>query len=224
MNEQQTMIESINLLILNVLPPLLKASVITLKASVSGAVIGSVGGLFFGVLSSDRIKIKIVSLLVGSYVIIVRGTPMFVQILFVYFALPEITHINISPIMAGIITIGLNSSAYLSEVVRGSINSLPDGQWESAEVLGYTRYQSIRYIILPQALKHALPVITNEFSTLIKESSVLMIIGVPELVKTSRDIVARELRPIQIYLVTAFIYLIITGSIAFFTKRLERKI
>ncbi len=218
------MIDSIELLIFTILPPLLKASIITLQASIFGAIFGSIGGLCFGVLNSDRIKIKIISVLIGLYVIIVRGTPMFVQILFVYFALPEMTHVNVSPIMAGIITIGLNSSAYLSEVVRGSINSLPNGQWESAEVLGYTRYQTIRHIILPQALKNALPVITNEFSTLVKESSVLMIIGVPELVKTSRDIVARELRPIQIYLVTAFIYFVITGSIAFFTKRLERKI
>lgn len=108
--------------------------------------------------------------------------------------------------------------------MRGSINGIPPGQWEAAETLGYSRTQTLRRIILPQAIKHALPSITNEFSTLIKESSILMVIGVPELLKASRDIVARELRPMEIYAMTALIYLTMTSILALFTKQLERRI
>ncbi len=206
------------------LPLLFKASLITLQASAFGALFGSMGGIVLGVFNCNRLRVPVLAQAANAYVGIIRGTPMFIQLLIVYFALPEALGIDISPLLAGIITLGLNSSAYLSEIIRGSINAIPVGQWEAAEVLGYTTAQSLRRIILPQALTHALPAITNEFSTLIKESSILMVIGVPELVKASRDIVARELRPMEIYALTALIYLAMTSTVAFFTRKLEQKL
>ncbi|MBH1988880.1 MAG: amino acid ABC transporter permease [Myxococcaceae bacterium] len=212
-----------NPMIASALPLLLKASFITLQASALGAVLGSMGGLLFGIANCDRLRIRGVSSCIAFYVMLIRGTPLFIQLLIIYFALPEALGMDIPSLAAGVITLGLNSSAYLSEIMRGTINALPAGQWEAAEVLGYSRWQTLRHVILPQALRQGLPAIANEFSTLIKESSILMVIGVPELVKTSRDIVARELRPMEIYAMTAVIYLLMTSVVALVTQRLENR-
>ncbi|MEI6791028.1 MAG: amino acid ABC transporter permease [Myxococcaceae bacterium] len=208
----------------SVLPLLLKASLITLQASALGTLFGLAIGILLGVFNSERLKKIGVSQVIDLYVAIIRGTPIFVQLLIVYFALPEVLNIDIPPLTAGVIALSLNSSAYLSEIIRGGINAISPGQWEAAETLGYSQYQTLRYIILPQAIKQALPSITNEFSTLIKESSILLFIGVPELMKASRDIVARELRPMEVYALTALIYLVMTSAVALCTKQLERRI
>ncbi|MES2503878.1 MAG: amino acid ABC transporter permease [Myxococcota bacterium] len=207
-----------------ILPLLLKASLITIQASALGGLFGSIGGILLGLFACERLRIPGLSHLIGLYVAIVRGTPMFVQLLIVYFAVPEALDIDIPPLTAGIITLALNSSAYLSEIIRGSINALPIGQWEAADTLGYKTHQTLRRVILPQALKNALPAITNEFSTLIKESSILMFIGVPELLKASRDIVARELKPLEVYALAALIYLAMTSAMALVTRQLEKRI
>ncbi|MEI6806393.1 MAG: amino acid ABC transporter permease [Myxococcaceae bacterium] len=208
----------------SILPLLLKASLITLEASALGTLFGLAFGILLGVFNSDRLKKPGLSQIIDLYIAVIRGTPIFVQLLIVYFALPEALGIDIPPLTAGVIALSLNSSAYLSEIIRGSINSIPAGQWEATETLGYSQYQSLRHVILPQAIKQALPAITNEFSTLIKESSILLFIGVPELMKASRDIVSRELRPMEVYAMTALIYLAMTTAVALCTKQLERRI
>jgi polar amino acid transport system permease protein len=210
-------------MILGALPLLLKAALITIQASFLGTLFGFTLGALLGVLSCNQLRVRGGSQLIAAYVGLIRGTPMFVQLLIVYFALPDLLGIDIPPLTAGVITLGLNSSAYLAEIIRGALNALPLGQWEGAAVLGYSRWQTLRYIILPQAFKQAMPAITNEFSTLIKESSILMVIGVPELVKASRDIVARELQPMEIYTLTAFLYLVMTSTVAL-TRRLEKRL
>jgi His/Glu/Gln/Arg/opine family amino acid ABC transporter permease subunit len=207
-----------------IFPVLLKAALITLEASALGTLGGLIGGTLLGVLNSERLKTPGLSQLISLYIALVRGIPLFVQLFIVYYAVPELCGIDFPPLTAGIIALGINSSAYLAEIIRGSINALPAGQWEAAESLGYTKIQALRYIILPQAIKHAIPAITNEFSTLIKESSILMVIGVADLMKVSRDIVSRELNPMEVYSCTALIYLVMTSCLALVIKQLERKI
>lgn len=203
------------------LPLLLKGCAMTILISVIGILVGFICGLVMGVLLCKRLRNKWLSPILRFYVIIFRGTPLFVQLLIVYFALPEALGIQIPPITAGIVTLGLNSTAYLAEVIRAGINAIDRGQWEASYILGYSRWQTLRYIIVPQALKAVMPSITNEFASLIKESSILMVIGVPELIKVSKDIVAHNLKPMEIYLLTAFFYLIMTFLVALATKRLE---
>lgn len=195
----------------------------TIWISMIGILCGFVLGALFGILDCNKLRSKWLSPLLRSYVTIFRGTPLFVQLLIVYFALPDVIGIELSPVTAGIITLGLNSTAYLAEVIRAGINAIDSGQWDASYILGYSRFLTFRYVIMPQAIRNVMPAITNEFSTLIKESSILMVIGVPELVKVSKDIVARNLKPMEIYLMTALLYLVMTYVVAFCTKFFETR-
>lgn len=205
-------------------PLMLKGAWLTIQVSALGIAIGLMLGSLLGIATCDKLKIKGLSHLVRAYVNLFRGTPVFVQLLIVYFAAPEVLGFDLSAFTAGVITLGLNSAAYLAETIRGGINAISEGQWDGANVLGYRTSQALRFIILPQAVRGVLPAITNELATLIKESSILMIIGVPEVVKVSKDIVARELMPMEIYGMTALMYLIMTSIVAVFSSILERKI
>lgn len=117
----------------------------------------------------------------------------------------------------------MNSTAYLSEIVRSGIDAIADGQWEAAFVLGLNRWRTLKEIILPQMFRISLPGITNELTALIKETSILMVIGVAELTKVSKDIVARELDPMTIYLVAAALYLSMTSTVSFFTHKMQKR-
>jgi polar amino acid transport system permease protein len=204
------------------LPLMLKGAFLTVWISLIGIGLGFFLGAIMGILDCDKYRISLISPIFRGYVALFRGTPLFVQLLIVYFALPDALGIKLSPITAGIITLGLNSTAYLAEVIRAGINAIDKGQWDACFILGYKRIDTLRYIILPQAIRNVLPAITNEFATLIKESSILMVIGAPELIKVSKDIVARHLNPMEIYCVTALMYLMMTMAIAYATKRLSK--
>lgn len=189
--------------------------------------ISIVFGLFFGIiigsLTSQYFSCRALRYLGSLYVTIIRGTPLFIQILICYFGLPTVIRTNLSPLAAGIISLSINSSAYLAEIIRGGINSLSVGQWESAKVLGYNKSQIFLYIIYPQVFKNILSSLTNEFIALVKQSSILMIVGVPELTKVTKDIVSRELNPMEMYSICAGLYLIMTSSLSYFSRLLERK-
>lgn len=210
-------------LYIEALPLLLKGALVTVWISIIGIVCGFILGALFGILDCQRLRSKYLTPILRTYVAIFRGTPLFVQLLIIYFALPDALGIELSPITAGIITLGLNSTAYLAEVVRAGINAIDNGQWDASYILGYSRLQTFRFVIMPQAIRNVMPAITNEFSTLIKESSILMVIGVPELVKVSKDIVARNLKPLEIYLMTALLYLVMTYAVAYCTKFFEAR-
>jgi len=203
------------------LPLMLKGAAITIFISAIGILVGFCSGALMGILDCNKLRTRLLSPIFRGYVAIFRGTPLFVQLLIIYFALPDALHIQLSPISAGIITLGLNSTAYLAEIIRAGINAIDPGQWDASYILGYSRFDTFRFVIMPQAIRNVLPAITNEFATLIKESSILMVIGVPELVKVSKDIVAHNLRPMEIYLMAAFMYLIMTFAVAYATKFLE---
>lgn len=208
---------------LPLLPIMLKGAYVTLEVSLIGIAGGIVGGLLFGLFSSHKFKLPLISSFIKVYVILVRGTPLFLQLLIIYFVLPEIIHLPISPLMAGIIALSANSTAYIAEIIRGGINTISQGQWDSSFCLGYSKLQTAIYIILPQTIKNVLPALINEFVTLIKESSILMILGVMELTKVSKELVAKELKPFEIYLMAALIYLLMTSSLSLLTKKFERR-
>ncbi len=204
------------------LPFLLQGALATIEIALVSIAIGLCGGIMIGILNCNKMRNPFSSALLHSFVWIIRGTPLFVQVLIVYYALPEIIGISLSPFIAGVIALGINSMIYISEIVRGGINAISEGQWEAAYVIGLKPWQTLKGIILPQMLRMNLPSLTNELTALIKETSILMVIGVAELTKVSRDIVARELDPMTIYLAAAMLYLAMTSSaslIAQFTQK-----
>lgn len=205
------------------LPFLLQGALATIEIALASIVIGLCGGIFIGVINCNKMRNPFSTVFFNSFVWIIRGTPLFVQVLIIYYALPEVIGISLSPFSAGVIALGINSMAYISEIVRGGINAIPEGQWEAAYVIGLKPRQTLQGIILPQMVRINLPSLTNELTTLIKETSILMVIGVAELTKVSKDIVARELDPMTIYLAAAVLYLAMTSGASLFAQYTQKR-
>lgn len=208
---------------MNILPLLYHGALETIQIALAAIAIGLSGGFLFGMLNCEKLRTPLSSFFINGFVWAVRGTPLFVQVLIVYYALPEVIGVSFSPFTAGVIALGLNSTAYISEIVRGGINAIPEGQWQAAYVIGLSSGKTLQGIILPQVLRITMPSITNELTALIKETSILMAIGVAELTKVSKDIVVRELDPITVYLAAACIYLLMTSSVAIFAKYFQKR-
>lgn len=206
------------------LPFLLEGMWSTIEIALVSITVGLLGGIFVGVLNCGKFRTSLTGFLLTFFVWVVRGTPLFVQVLIVYYALPEVTGVSLSPFTAGVVALGVNSTAFISEIVRGGINAIPEGQWEAAYVIGLRPWQTLQGIILPQMVRITLPSLTNELTALIKETSILMVIGVAELTKVSKDIVARELDPMTIYLAAAALYLLMTSGVSFLATFTQKKV
>jgi len=161
--------------------------------------------------------------IVSSYVEVFRGTPVLVQLLFIYFGLPALG-VRFDPLTAGILALGLNSAAYQTEILRSAIKSIPKEQFLAAESLGLTHIQIYRHVILPQALRIALPSLVNEVIALIKESSLVSVIGVVELTRRGEYLVAVTFKAFEVFAAVAFIYFITCYTLSRGAKILERKI
>jgi arginine/lysine/histidine transport system permease protein len=157
--------------ILPSLPYILKGVGVTLQYVVLSLFFGILGGGFLAVAKiSHR---RYLRFLAGAYTSIFRGTPLLVQLALVYYALPQLIGLHLSPYVAGVLAFSLNSIAYVSEIMRGALESIDKGQWEAAHVLGIPRLQVIKNIIIPQAVPRALPGLVNEMIDLLKESALL---------------------------------------------------
>lgn len=200
---------------------LLTGLTLTLEISLIGFAIGF---LLSALMTPIRMfSGKILGSIVTSYVEAFRGTPLLVQIFFVYFGLPYIG-IKFDPVTAGILTLGLNSAAYQAEILRGSINAIPIEQYYSAQSLGMKSFHMYRYVILPQAVRYAIPALMNELVTLIKESSLVSVIGVAELTRKGEYVVATTFRAFEVYLMVALVYFIICYGLVKVSKIIEVKI
>lgn len=207
-------------LIWNSVPSLLHGATISLEIAFVAAAIGLILGSLLGL--GETVHSRFVSFLVGVYVTLFRGTPMLVQILFVYYVLPQFG-ITIAPFWAACLAIGLNSSAYISQIVLTGIQAIPKGQIEAAQTLGFSSFKTIRYIIFPQAFRLTLPALGNELITLIKDSSLASIIGVMELSKEASIIRSRTYDAFSILLAVSVIYLVLTASLSFCIKLYEKR-
>jgi len=159
--------------------------------------------------------------LATAYVEFIRGTPMMVQVMFVYFGLG--LFVNLPALTSGIIAISLNSGAYVAEYIRGGINSVDDGQTEAARSLGMSNGKTMRYVVLPQALKNIWPSLGNEFITLIKDSSIVSIIGVTELIYQSNIVRSDTYRGVAPIVVIMVLYFILTFTASRILNYFERK-
>lgn len=210
----------INDIIVPNLPSYADALLLTLQISVIAIVFGFVLGVVVGLgrTSTNRP----IRWLCTIYVEVIRGTPLLVQIFIVYFGLPSMG-INLDRLTSGILAIGFNSAAYQAEIIRAGIQSIPVGQMEAARAIGMTRAQAMKNVILPQALRLIIPPMTNEFITLIKDSSLVSVLGVIELTKLTQNLNQRFYEPLGLFLFLALIYLILTYSTSHILRYVEKK-
>ena len=192
----------------------------TLIISLFAVIIGFLLGTIIALINDSNEKngnFKILSTLGRWYVNVIRGTPMLVQLMIIYYVIFK--SVNISPVLVGIIAFGLNSSAYVSEIIKSGINSVDTLQYESALSLGFNYSKTMIYVILPQAIKNILPALGNELVTLIKETSVAGYIGIVDLTKASDIIASNTYNYFFPLIITAIIYFILTTTL---TKLLNK--
>jgi polar amino acid transport system permease protein len=197
-----------------------KGALLTLEISLCAIVIGFALGILMGLGRISRIlPIRLIS---TGYVEALRGTPLLIQIFIIYFGLPSVG-IVLDPLVSGILAVGLNSAAYQAEIVRGGIQSVPKGQLEAARSVGMSYTQSMRHVILPQALRLIIPPMTNEFIILIKDSSLVSAIGIWELTLVGKELNAKYFEPFTVFIFIAIVYFIMTYSTSKIMRRVEKK-
>ncbi len=208
----------------NSLPLLTKGLTMTIEIFITSACLSFILGITLGFLCCSRLRIAFISPSIEVLTFILRGVPFFVQLLIVYFVLPDLLFFNLEPFAASFIALGLCSSGYVAQMVRAGIHSIPESQWEAAFSLGYSTYQTIRYIILPQLLRNILPLLNNELDALLKSTAIASSIGVLELTRVGMNIVSSEMQPVPIYLTIACFYVCLSALLNIFTRTLERRV
>ncbi|MDP8010369.1 ABC transporter permease subunit [Staphylococcus aureus] len=186
----------------------LKGIKITILISLIGVALGSILGAFVALMKLS--KIKIISWIASIYIEILRGTPMLVQVFIVFFGITAALGLDISALVCGTIALVINSSAYIAEIIRAGINAVDKGQMEAARSLGLNYRQTMKSVIMPQAIKNILPSLGNEFVTLIKESSIVSTIGVGEIMFNAQVVQGISFDPFTPLLVAAALYFVLT--------------
>ena len=197
---------------LDALPTLLVGAITTLQLTAVSVIFGLIGGTLLGMARLSSFKpLQIAS---RVYIDFFRGTPLLVQIFMIYFGIPALansigTSLTFNRFFAAILALSLNSAAYLAEIVRGGIQSIEQGQREASESLGLSPVQTMRYVIFPQAFRRMIPPLGNEFITLLKDTSLVAVIGYEELFRRGQLIVAQNYRAFEIYITVALVYLVL---------------
>ncbi len=199
---------------------LITGAKVTLQASLLAVFFGSVFGTLVGALRV--VPIGPVRSIAAAYIYIIRGTPLLIQLFLIYFGLPSLG-LNLPAFAAGIIGLSINSSGYVGEIVRGGIEAVPRGQWEASKVLGLSYLKTMRFIILPQAIRNMLPAIGNEFVTLIKESSLLSTLAITELTMVGQQVRSVTYASFETFIMVGVIYLVMTSSTSLLLQYVEKK-
>ena len=205
---------------------------VTLLVAITGTVIGFVIGLLVAILRTipvaprdpwyRRVPLKVLSGLLNVYIEVFRGTPMIVQAMVIYYGSMQMG-LRMPVLVAAVLIVSVNTGAYMAEIVRGGIISVPRGQKEAACSIGMTHWQSMVHVVLPQAVRNIMPSIGNEFVVNIKDSSVLNVISVNELFFMSKSAAGTYLRYFEVFFITACIYLVLTFTVTRLLRLLERK-
>jgi polar amino acid transport system permease protein len=159
--------------------------------------------------------------LATTYVELIRGTPLLVQIFIMYFFVGSV--LSLSPFTAGVAALSVFTGAYVAEIIRAGIEAVPKGQMEAARSLGMSYPQAMRFVILPQALRKTLPPLAGQFINLIKDSSLVSIIAITDLTKAGREVISSTFTPFEVWFTVALMYLALTGSLSLIVRRLERR-
>ena len=204
------------------LPLLLKGLQLTILISMVGLAGGFIIGLLAGV--SRALGGGIAKTLSLIFVELIRGTPIMVQVMFIYFALPMILPVRIDPITAAMVTIIINSGAYIAEITRGAILSINRGFKEASLAMGLSQRATLWHVIMPLALRRMIPALGNQWIISIKDTSLFIVIGVAELTRQGQEIIAGNFRALEVWTAVALIYLAVTLCLSFLLKQLEKRI
>ncbi|MDN7182996.1 amino acid ABC transporter permease [Caballeronia sp. SEWSISQ10-4 2] len=199
-----------------------EGAITTIAASVAAFVLGIVIGSLLLLLRQHGGRTLAGVVIV--YVSVIRGTPALIQMLVAYYVLPAVLNLPLSPLQAGILALALNTAAYVSEILRGALNSLGRGQIPAARALGMPRVQVWRYIVFPQLFYRSIPPLTNEFTMLLKASSLMSIIAVHDLATVARDATLQTNLPLQVFSATAVVYFAILFLASSASRGIERRV
>lgn len=209
------------------LPLLLEGLKLTVLVSLASIAIGMVIGLFVCLMKmSKNIVLRAIA---GVYIWIIRGTPMLVQALIIFLGVPQLIQMAVKDfrfdaVTAGIITLSLNAGAYLAEIYRGGIMAVPKGQTEAARSLGLSKAKTMRKVVLPQALKYSVPSLVNQFIITIKDTSILTVIGMAEVVNKAQQYVGSTFVYFETYSIVALMYLAIISLLMVLSNYIEKKL
>lgn len=205
--------------LINILPSLIKGALITIEVFFLVLILSIPLGVFIAFIM--RFNIKVLNYFLNIYIWIMRGTPLLLQLIFIYYVLPSVG-IRFDRLPAAILAFTLNYAAYFAEIFRGGIESIPKGQYEAAKVLKFTQFQAIRFIILPQVIKIVLPSVFNEIMSLVKDTSLVYALGISDLILASRTAANRDASLLPMFVAGA-IYLILIGIVTIVSKRVEKR-
>ncbi len=217
------MIENVINFIILYGPILVKGATTTIYLWSLGSLLSLFIGLMCGILLSERVYFRPLGPCIWLYGFLVRSIPFYVQLLIAYFVIPQLLGINPSAFVVAVVTLGLCSAGYVGEVIRSGINAVPLGQWEASYVLGYSKINTLRFIIVPQALRTIWPALISEYEKLIKTTSLVSTIGVFDLTRTGMNIVARELNPVPVYCAVALLYVGLSTLLGLTARWFERR-
>lgn len=205
----------------------------TLLIAILGTVLGFLLGLLVAIARTveigpntpawKRIPLKLLQLVLGVYIEVFRGTPMIVQSMVIYYGALQSFGIDMPRMVAAIFIVSINTGAYMAEIIRGGIISIDKGQTEAATSIGMTHWQTMVYVVLPQAIRNIMPSIGNEFVVNIKDSSVLNVISVTELFFQAKSAAGTYFRYFEVYFIVAVIYLVLTFTVTRILRLIEKK-
>ena len=204
------------------LPQLLHGALVTVEITAVSLLLGCVLGLLIGIGRLNP-KRRIVYRLCTAYLAAIRGTPLLVQLFIWFFGLPQFG-IMLPAFACGMVGLGIYSAAYVSEIVRGAIQSVDRGQMEAARSIGLSSGQAMRSVILPQAIVRMIPPLGNEFIALIKNSALVSLLTIHDLMHEGQKIISVSYRSLEVYLAIAVIYFILTGLTTLALGRLELRL
>src|SRR5262252_8888233 len=207
--------------IVKAVPALLQGAKLTVFIAAVGLLGGMLVGLLFGLMRAyGNALLNTIGLV---YIELVRGTPIVVQVMFIYFALPVLANVRVEPMTAAVVSIIINSGAYIAEIVRGAFLSVPKGLREAGLALGLPMWRVLAFVIGPVAFRRMTPPLGNQFIVSLKDTSLFIVIGVGELTRQGQEIMAANFRAVEIWSAVALIYLALIGLLTFSLRTVERR-
>lgn len=203
------------------LPELLKGAVVTIEVTAAAFVLSGVLGLLVGIIRLNPAR-RFLYGIASGYVAFIRGTPLLVQLFLLFFGLPQFG-ILLPALLCGIIGLGIYSGSYVSEVVRGAIQSIDRGQMEAARSLGMSYREAMWQVVLPQAFRRMLPPLGNETIALIKNSALVSLLTIDDVMREGQRIISTSFRALEVYLAVALIYFILTNAATWILRQIEKR-